>query len=119
MVHSSNTLTTFLAPVLTPHGRLLLAHVEDAPPLSPDLAERLQEAFTRGHGHGLLQLGAAEVQTAMPPVFMYWREFSGRYVVALCALPDVEAGRALPPIPPPAREDLDSFASAAPSCRRP
>jgi non-specific serine/threonine protein kinase len=115
MVHSSNTLTTFLAPVLTPHGRLLLAQVEDAPPLSPDLAERLQEAFRRGHGHGLLQLGAAEVQTAMPPVFMYWREFSGRYVVALCALPDVEAGRALPPIPPPARGDLDLFASAAPS----
>jgi non-specific serine/threonine protein kinase len=62
-----------------------------------------------------LQLGAAEVQTAMPPVFLYWREFSGRYVVALCALPDVEAGRALPPIPPPGRADLDSFASAAPS----
>ncbi|MGZ9124669.1 MAG: SNF2 helicase-associated domain-containing protein, partial [Candidatus Binatia bacterium] len=115
MVNSSNTLTTLLAPVLTPHGRLLLAHVEDAPPLSPDLAERLQEAFTRGHGHGLLQLGAAEVQTAMPPVFLYWREFSGRYVVALCALPDVEAGRALPPIPPPARDYLDSFALAAPS----
>jgi len=73
VVDSSNTLTTFLAPVLTPHGRLLLAQVEDAPPLSLDLAERLQEAFTRGHGHGLLQLGAAEVQTAMPPVFLYWR----------------------------------------------
>ena len=55
-----------LAPALTPHGRLLLAPADDAPPLARDVAERLREAFDRGAGHGLLQLGAGEVATALP-----------------------------------------------------
>ena len=99
--------TTFLVPALTPNGRLLLENGEEAAPLNPDFAHRVQEAFTRGHGHGLLQLGAAEVHTVMPPVFVYWREFSARYVTAVCTMPDAET------IPPPL-EDLDSIASAAP-----
>ncbi len=71
---------TALAPILTPHGHLLLDRVEDAPVLPPELASRLQEAFARGHGHGLLQLGAGEVKSEMPAVFSYWREFASRYV---------------------------------------
>jgi hypothetical protein len=46
---------------LTPHGRLVLAHSDEAPPLDPALAERLPQAFARGAGYGLLRLGAAEV----------------------------------------------------------
>ena len=76
-------------PILTPHGRLLLAPVDDAPALAPDLSRRLQQAFARGHGHGLLQLGAGEVGTALSPVLGYWREFGARYVTAVCTLPDV------------------------------
>ena len=56
-----------LAPTLTPHGRLLLAASDDAPELEPALAERIRRAFARGAGHGLLQLGAAEVGTVLPP----------------------------------------------------
>ncbi len=67
-----------LGPILTPHGRLLLARVDDAPALAPDLSRTLQQAFARGHGHGLLQLGAGEVGTALPPVLCYWREFGAR-----------------------------------------
>ena len=104
-----------LAPILTPHGRLLLEHSDDATALAPDLAERLKAAFSRGHGHGLLHLGAAEVQTAMPAVFMYWREFASSYVVALRTLPNLEAGRGLPPIPPPPASDLAALAFAAPA----
>ena len=78
-----------LAPILTPHGRLSLAPVEDAPQLLPGLARKLEESFARGSGHGLLQLGAGEVGTALPPVFGYWREFAARYVTAVCTLPDV------------------------------
>ena len=86
-----------LAPVLTPHGRLLLAGAEDAPELAGELTRRLRKAFARGAGHGLLQLGAGEMRTALPPVLGYWREFSARYVTALCALPEVDGG-AVPPI---------------------
>jgi non-specific serine/threonine protein kinase len=91
-------LTTALAPVLTPHGRLVLAPVADAPALSPDLSRRLQEFFARGSGHGLLQLGAAEVETSLPPVLAYWREFGARYVAAVCARPPIE-DRKQTPIP--------------------
>ncbi len=105
---------TALAPLLTPHGRLILGPVEDGPTLAPDLSHRLAEAFGRGHGHGLLQLGAAEVGTALPPVFGYWREFAARYVTALCALPDGGAARETGSVPSPATEVLELFALAAP-----
>jgi len=72
-----------LAPALTPHGRLHLAAADDAPPLSEDAAVRLREAFERGAGHGLLQLGAGEVGTALPAVFAYWRELGSLFVTAL------------------------------------
>src|SRR5438045_9790028 len=88
--------TRSLSPALTPHGRLLLESSEEAAPLSPDFAERIHEAFARGHGHGLLQLGAAEINTAMPPVFTYWRDFGARYVTAVCTMPEegTKIGRA-------------------------
>jgi non-specific serine/threonine protein kinase len=103
-----------LAPVLTPHGRLLLAPAEDAPALPPDLSRRLQDSFARGAGHGLLQLGAAEVGTALPPLFGYWRELGARYVSAVCTLPDPEERGPTVRIPAPPREELEALASAAP-----
>jgi len=49
------TLTDYrLTSSLTPHGRLLLAALEDAPALEPALGERIRQAFDRGAGHGLL-----------------------------------------------------------------
>jgi SNF2 family DNA or RNA helicase len=68
---------------------LLLAETEDAPALPADLSHRLQESFARGHGYGRLQLGAAEVETVLPPVLGYWRELGGRYVTAVCTRPDL------------------------------
>jgi len=46
-----------LAPILTPHGRLTLDPMVEGPALDPSLAQRLHDAFARGSGHGLLQLG--------------------------------------------------------------
>ena len=65
---------TALVPLLTPRGHLLLARVDAAPALSAELAHRLEESVARGPGHLLLQLGAAEVGTSLPPVFGYWRD---------------------------------------------
>jgi non-specific serine/threonine protein kinase len=86
---------------LTPHGRLVLVEDPDALPLDPELAQRLRDAFERGSGHGLLQLGAAEAGAALPPVFSYWREFGAGYVTALCTHPD----SATVPAPPDAELD--------------
>ena len=100
-----------LTPCLTPHGRLLLAASDDAPALEPALGERIRQAFDRGAGHGLLRLGAAEVGQVLPPVFIYWREFGGRYVTALCSRPDLDEHRTEPPPPP---KDIAALAAAAP-----
>jgi non-specific serine/threonine protein kinase len=96
-----------LAPILTPHGRITLAEAPDAPHLDPEVAQRLQGAFARGSGHGLLHLGAAEAGTALPPVLAYWREFGARYVTALCSQPDS-------PIATPDDLDLERLVFAAP-----
>src|SRR3982751_1759001 len=103
-----------LSPTLTPHGRLLLDPAPDTPTLPPALCQRLRDSFARGHGHGLLQLGAGEVNTALPPVLGYWREFAARYVTTVCALQGLEEDRALPAIAPPPPQDLKSLALAAP-----
>jgi superfamily II DNA or RNA helicase len=112
-VWTLGVLTTTLNPVLTPHGRLVLTPVDDAPALPADLLRRLEEPFARGSGHGLLHLGAAEVETALPPVLAYWREFGARYVTAVCTRPDVE-GHEQESIPSPPIEDLETIAWSAP-----
>jgi superfamily II DNA or RNA helicase len=103
-----------LAPVLTPHGRLIVERDEDAPALDAELAQRMEGAFTRGSGHGLLALGADEIGVALPPALSFWREFAAPYVTGVCALP-IEAAdrhRAHPPTPP--KSELDQFVLAAP-----
>ena len=103
-----------LAPVLTPHGLLMLRQTEEAPALEAEQGSRLEKAFVRGSGHGLLCLGADEVGTALPPVLSYWREFGARYVTALCALPDIGEGGTKPPVPIPADGELAKMAAGVP-----
>jgi len=103
-----------LAPVLTPHGSLILRQSEEALALEAEAYSRIENAFLRGSGHGLLYLGADEVGTALPPVLSYWREFGVRYVTTLCALPDIGERVSKPPVPVPADSELDKIAAAAP-----
>jgi len=103
-----------LAPVLTPRGSLILGEVEDALGLESEEHPRLAAAFLRGPGHGLLRLGADEVETTLPPVLSYWREFGARYVTALCALPDIGERVSKPPVPVPADSELDKIAATVP-----
>ena len=97
---------------LTPHGRLHLDTADDAPELDAETARRIEKAFARGVGSGLLHIGAAEIESALPPVFAYFREFGGRYMTSLCTRPDIEDGRV--DIPPPSDEALEELARAAP-----
>src|SRR5262245_62490233 len=109
---------TVLAPVLTPHGRLFLEPTDDiGATLAPELALRLKTAFDRGHGHGLLQLGVAEVETAMPAVFSYWREFASSYAVAIRTIPDIVARKDVSTIAPPPSSDLAALVFAAPAMK--
>ena len=85
---SAASATSALAPHLTPQGHLRLVVEADSPPLPAALQDRLAAAFARDAGHGLLQLGACEVGSALPPALAWWRDFAARYVTALCATPE-------------------------------
>ena len=84
----SSAATEVLAPLLTPHGHLLQVPDSDAPTLPAALHQRLTDAFALGSGPGLLQRGAAEVGSILPPSWAWWRDFAARYVTALCATPE-------------------------------
>jgi len=100
---------------LTPQGHLLAGAADDAPAMDAAAAARLRAAFAEGSGQGLLRLGAAELGRALPPVFVWWRDFAARYVAALCLhAPAIEAAPALPKIPPPGEAELASLVLAAP-----
>jgi superfamily II DNA or RNA helicase len=98
----------FPAPLLTPHGCLLLSPNSEAESLPAAPARRLTDAFALGSGHGLLQLGAAEVGSILPPAWAWWRDFAARYVAALCATSGSEA------IPAPDDQALDALIADSP-----
>jgi len=103
-----------LAPVLTPRGLLTLRQAGEGLALEPERGTRLEKAFMRGSGHGLLCLGADEIGTALPPVLSYWREVGACYVAALCALPGVAEGATKPRVSIPEKNELDQIATAVP-----
>jgi len=102
---------------LTPHGHLLAEDQDDAPDIDPKAATRLTEAFARGAGHGLVRLGAGEVGQALPPVFVWWRQFAARYVASLCLHAtgtDADSPSPLPNVPAPTPAELASLVLTAP-----
>ncbi len=109
----ASTPSVGLAPVVTPHGRLQFRPAEDAPSLPAAQSRRLLEAFARGAGAGLLQLGAGEVGTTLPPTLGYWRELGALFVTAVCTTPDAESDGTRASLPPPSGE-LTALALAPP-----
>ncbi|HZA34845.1 MAG TPA: DEAD/DEAH box helicase [Vicinamibacterales bacterium] len=98
---------------LTPRGHLLFTvQEEDAASLSVPLVHRLETAFGRGSGHGLFELGAGEVGTALPADLSYWRDFGARFVTTVCTHPDLTATDTI--IPTPALDELEGLVAAAP-----
>src|SRR5712672_366142 len=124
-----------LEPVLSPHGVLRLQRAAqtdvDSLPLDDvsgtsktdtskaksqpqNPSARLEQAFARGAGHGLLHLGANEVGSELPAVLSFWREFGSRYVAALCALPGLDEKKAKSAVPVPPENDLNAMVMAVP-----
>ena len=79
---------------LTPRGHLLFTAADGTFQPPEGLSRRLERAFGRGSGHGLLELGAAQVGTVLPADFSYWRDFTARLVTAICTRPDLDAPHA-------------------------
>src|SRR5882762_5255123 len=102
---------------LTPHGRLSVEDQDDAPDIDAAASIRLIDAFARGTGYGLVWLGAAEVGQALPPLFVWWRDFAALYVGSLClrasGMEAEERGK-LPSVPAPTAAELSSLVLTAP-----
>ena len=85
-----------LVPFLTPHGTLALSAADDGPALDEARASRLEHAFARGGGHGLLSLGVDDPGAALSPVLSWWRDFGVMFVTALCASPNTKENGGIP-----------------------
>src|SRR3981081_2478863 len=102
---------------LTPHGRLSAEEQDDGPEVEAAASIRLIVAFARGTGYGLVWLGAAEVGQALPPLFVWWRDFAALYVGSLCLHAsglEAEERVKLPNIPAPTAAELSSLVLTAP-----
>jgi non-specific serine/threonine protein kinase len=102
---------------VTPGGHLApvdgLAERGQAAPPEDAQAHRLREAFQNGTPEGLLRLAQGEA-APMAGAAAYWRDFAGRYLTALCHIPET-ADAAVESLPPP--DDLAALADSAPPMR--
>jgi len=111
---------TVLEVFLTPAGHL---RIESAPteipgrlPLPEATARRISAAFQQGAAAGLLHLAANEASSALPSALSYWREFAGRFLTALCLVPET-SGEEISPVPPPQGSEMDQLCQSAPPMR--
>jgi non-specific serine/threonine protein kinase len=90
---------------------------DDGPDIDAAASIRLIDAFAQGTGYGLVWLGAAEVGQALPPLFVWWRDFATLYVGSLClhasGMEAQERGM-LPSAPAPTAAELSSLVLTAP-----
>src|ERR1700676_208551 len=102
---------------ITPQGRLSVEDQDDGPDIDAAASVRLSDAFARGTGYGLMWLGAAEVGQALPPLFVWWRDFAALYVGSLClhvSGSEAEERVKLPNISAPTAAELSSLVLTAP-----
>ena len=54
------------------------------------------------------------MQTVLPAVFSYWREFASRHIAWIRTFSEITASRTLPSVPQPSRAELDRLVFAPP-----
>jgi SNF2-related domain/SNF2 Helicase protein/Helicase conserved C-terminal domain len=95
-------------------GRLLLESADDGQGV-PDgsIARRIEAALTKSLGDGLMHLATVELQTDLPPSFVFARDFACEYLTQLCHIPadDFDPSRSI--APEPASHRLDEIAQSA------
>ncbi|HSW08636.1 DEAD/DEAH box helicase [Aquabacterium sp.] len=107
---------------ISPSGRLSLEHEHEyehdaagasgAVPTSA-AAARIRQAFQRGSAHGLLQLGAVELDTALPSSLAFGRELAHLFMTRLTAVTTLTDDWASVDVNAP-RAELAQLAAAAP-----
>jgi non-specific serine/threonine protein kinase len=97
---------------IVPSGEVLADTTPDEDGTTDGLSDaaraRLVRAFTRGPGHGILDLGATEIEAPLAPPLAFLRDLGRAFVTRLCAVPDLEERRERAEVdcPPDQRERL-------------
>jgi superfamily II DNA or RNA helicase len=87
----SGTLVPSLSLLVSPSGHLRPDPEPALPaPVEAGAAERITAAFAEGEGPGLLHLGAAELETALPPALGYFRDLGRSLLGRVCQLAEPE-----------------------------
>jgi len=100
-------MTSSFSLILSPQGRLSLDPIgpetisrtgepSESLFIDPDIAPRIEQAFQRGVGYGLLHLGTSELGSALPPPFPYWRDWGRQFVTQLTATTPLSESGASP-----------------------
>ncbi|MDP2663774.1 MAG: SNF2 helicase-associated domain-containing protein, partial [Dehalococcoidia bacterium] len=99
---------------LTPSGQVVyFPDGDDGPPLPAEIADRIRVAFHEHSAAGLLHLATTELETPLPPVFAYWRDFARRCLTGLCQEAGAEGELPLALVAP-AREELTALVESCP-----
>jgi len=101
-----------MALALAPTGRLHFVDV-DSDELAPASRTRIREAFARGAGQGILELGLVEIGSRLPPDLAYFRELGQHFLTSVCANPDLETAHEKTGAHPP-RTKIEQMAAATP-----
>ncbi|MFO7688912.1 MAG: DEAD/DEAH box helicase [Desulfobacterales bacterium] len=100
--------------LLTPAGRLRLQQDDDDSGAAPDAwMMRVAAAFPSSQAAGLFALAATRPEMPPPPSFIFWRDFTCRFVTQLCRTPE-SVGNRLDPIEPPVEAELAVMLPSAP-----
>ena len=111
---SPETQGTLLSRV-TPSGHVAPYTVQPdrGPALPEPTQKRILKAFAAGRGHGVLYLGAAELDTTLHPTLAYWRDLGKTFVTRACSTLDPDDPQTAI-IPEPEDDELEAIAEAVP-----
>jgi non-specific serine/threonine protein kinase len=98
---------------ISPTGRVHLERHPGNADLVPLALARIVKAFDCGSSHGLLHLGAVELETWLPASLAFGRELAHLFMTRLCAVPDLAGQWEAADIAVPLAE-LEKLASAIP-----
>jgi non-specific serine/threonine protein kinase len=99
---------------VSPAGKVYLEPTQGAIAApAPAAAARIAKAFGRSGAHGLLQLGAAELGSALPPSLAFGREFAHLFMTRLTSVAALAEQWTTVVLPIPSAE-LEELAAAAP-----
>ena len=91
-------------------------HESERPLVEAKFLPALRRAFEQSSAHGLIHLGNAFQEVALPNTLAYWREFATRYLSAL-RMNSLEENDVAMQLVPPHRESWGDFINQAPPGR--